>query len=64
MGLVRVFECTYLLADGIERDVVACAGVWFVEGVHEGWSEERGRRKEGELICASEKRLSRIDLGG
>lgn len=44
---MSVFECAYLLADGIEGDVVACAGVWFVEGVHEWWVEkEEGREKE------------------
>lgn len=54
---VGLFECAYLLADGIEGDVVACARVRFVEGVHE-CSGEGGRNGKRELISATEIRLS------
>lgn len=63
LSLVSVFECAYLVANGIEGDVVARAGVRFVERVHGWW---RGGEGEGELISAREIRLSgesRNDLG-
>lgn len=47
MSLVSLFECAYLLTNGIEGDVVACACVWFVERVHgSGAEKEEGRKKE------------------
>lgn len=46
MNFVSVFECANLVADGIERDVVAYACVWFVEGIHEWWSEEKGNGRK------------------